>query len=81
MRFKVNEMSFIASTSSRGASKRLPGAFGAFVAFALLAAYAVYRLTLPEVRTSWFTNLFKWPTDFKVYYNAAIALNLSLIHI
>ena len=68
-------MSFIASTSSRGASKRLPGAFGAFVAFALLAAYAVYRLTLPEVRSSWFTNLFKWPTDFKVYYNAAVALN------
>ena len=62
-------------------TKRLPGAFGAFVAFALLAAYAVYRLTLPETRASWFTNLFKWPTDFKVYYNAAVALNLSLIHI
>lgn len=68
-------MSFTASTSSRGASKRLPGAFGAFVAFTLLAAYAVYRLTLPEVRAYWYTNLFKWPTDFKVYYNAAVALN------
>lgn len=68
-------MSVTASASAHGASKRLPGVFGAFVAFALLAAYAVYRLTLPEVRASWFTNLFKWPTDFKVYYNAALALN------
>lgn len=70
-------MSVTASASAHGASKRLPGVFGAFVAFALLAAYAVYRLTLPEVRASWFTNLFKWPTDFKVYYNAALALNQS----
>ena len=77
MRFRVDEMSVTASASAHGASKRLPGVFGAFVAFALLAAYAVYRLTLPEVRASWFTNLFKWPTDFKVYYNAALALNQS----
>lgn len=55
--------------------KKLPGVLGVFTAFALLAALAVYRLTLPEVRASWFTNLFKWPTDFKVYYNAAVALN------
>lgn len=66
---------YIGRVDHEAPSKKLPGAHGVFIAFALLAAYAMYRLTLPEVRASWFTNLFKWPTDFKVYYNAALALN------
>ena len=66
------------STTTRPATRpnrgTIPGYFGVLTALTLLAAWAVYQATLPENLDSRFGNLFHWPIDFRVYYNAGLAL-------
>ena len=64
----------ITTTKAATEKHKIPGYFGVLTALALLAGWAVYRLTLPETRHSKFGNLFHWPIDFRVYYRAGEAL-------
>lgn len=61
-------------TSRTTVHRTIPGFYGVLTALALLAGWAVFRLTRPENLNSRFGNLFHWPIDFRVYYRAGEAL-------
>ncbi|QNH95652.1 glycosyltransferase 87 family protein [Corynebacterium anserum] len=62
-------------TSTSASSRKIPGLCGVLVGLTALAVYIVVTLLQPDNLHKKSSNLFHWPVDFRVYYEAAKALN------